>query len=66
MYLPVGPALDHGGVVGVDQVLLGVQVLDHLVVGVGVSGVVVHPDKGNERVDCHRDTPCIPWSDLWV
>jgi hypothetical protein len=53
---PVGAALDHGRVIGVDQVLLGVQVLDERVVGVSVADVVIHPDIGNERVDCHRGT----------
>src|ERR1700751_2880699 len=40
--LPVGPALDHRRVIGVDQVLLGMQLLDRLIVGVGVGRVVIN------------------------
>jgi hypothetical protein len=54
--LPVGPALDHRRVIGVDQVLLGMQLLDRLIVGVGVGRVVINPDIGQERVDCHPHT----------
>ena len=36
-----------------DQADLDVQVLDQLVVGLGFGDVVVHPDIGHERVDCH-------------
>jgi len=52
--LPVGPPLDHRGVIGIDQACLGMQVLDRLVIGVRVAGVVIHPDIGQERVHCHR------------
>src|SRR5262249_12242927 len=62
LHFPVGAALDHGGVVGVDQVCLGVQVLDELVVGVGVPDVVVHPDVGDERVNCHRGPSPGTWA----
>src|SRR5690242_10877150 len=55
--LPVGPAHDDRGVIGVDQARLGMQVLDRLVIGVRVGGAVVHPDVGHERVNCHRH----PW-----
>jgi hypothetical protein len=56
-HLAVGAPLDHGGVVGVDQPGLGVQVLDQLVVGFGVGHVGVHPDIGHERVGGHRPPP---------
>jgi hypothetical protein len=51
--LAVVAALDHRGVVGVDQPGLGVQVLDQLVVRSGIGHVGVHPDIGHERVDGH-------------
>jgi hypothetical protein len=60
--LAVGAPLDDGSVVGVDQVGLGVQVLDQLVVGVGVGDVGVDPDVGHEGVDRH---PLPPWW-LWA
>jgi hypothetical protein len=54
--LAVVPPLDHGGVVGVDQPGLGVQVLDQLVVRFGLGHAGVHPDIGHERVDGHPPT----------
>jgi hypothetical protein len=51
--LAVGPPFDHRGVVGVDQPGLGVQILDQLVVGLGVGDVGIGPDIGHERVDRH-------------
>jgi hypothetical protein len=51
--LAVGTPGDHRGVVGVDQPGLGVQVLDQLIVGLGVGNVGVHPDVGHEGVDRH-------------
>jgi len=58
-------ALDHRGIIRVDQARLGVQVLDQLVVGVSIADRVIHPDIGNERVDCHRDPPWVPSRDHW-
>jgi len=52
--------LDHRGVIGVDQARLGVQILDRLIVGVGVGSVVVDADIGQERVNRHRHTSIPP------
>src|SRR5262249_36691016 len=60
LYFPVRPAHDHRGVVGVDQARLGVQVLDHLVVVLGIGGAVIHPGEDDERIDCHPSTPQSP------
>ena len=51
--LAVVAAADDGGVVGVHQTGLDVEVLDQLVVRLGVRVVVVHADDCNERVDGH-------------
>ena len=51
--LPFDLALDHRGVVGIDQVGLGVQRLHRGVVGLGVVDVVVDADEGEEGVDGH-------------
>src|SRR3954447_15935882 len=49
-------ALDDGGVVGVDQPRLGVQVADQLVVGLGVGDVVVDAHHHQKRVNGHGTT----------
>jgi hypothetical protein len=54
--LAVGPPLEHRGVVGVQQPGLGVQILDELIVGLGVGDVGVHPDIGHEDIDRHPAT----------
>ena len=60
--LPSSLALDHGGVVGVDQAELGVQLLDGVVVGHGVVDVGVDADEDEEGVDGHRVTSRGPTS----
>ena len=51
--LAVGPALDDRRVVRVDQVGLGVQLLDELVVGLSVIDVVIYTDQRNKCVHRH-------------
>src|SRR5436190_13241547 len=52
--LAVVAPLDNGGVVGVDQPRLGVEILHELIVGLGVGDAVVDAGVGHERVDRHR------------
>ena len=51
--LPALATLDHGRVVGVDQIRLRMEVLHELVVSLGVGDVAVHPDIDHQRVDRH-------------
>ena len=49
--------LDDGGVVGIDQVGVGVKVLDELIVRQGVGGVAVDTAIHEECVDGHACAP---------
>ncbi len=51
--LAVVLALDDGGIVGVDETFLGVEIVDRVVVGLRVVDVRVHPDVRHECVHRH-------------
>ena len=51
--LAVVRALDDRGVICVEQTLPGVEVVDRVVVGLGIVDARVHPDIRHERVHCH-------------
>jgi len=55
--LAVVTPLEHSGVVGVHQARLDVEVLDGLVVSLGIGHIAVHPDVDHQRVDRHDVPP---------
>jgi len=55
--LAVLAPLDHGGVVGVDQARLGVQLVHQLIVRFRVLDAVVDPNERHQRVNRHRFSP---------